>query len=78
MNGGFLYDRAATPWPTTQSPTKSRTLRRGHPSQGDTYHYHDIPQLHRPRHSGRSVDRRRLAFDGYPIVVERDAAGNLP
>ena len=49
----------------------------GHPQQAGTYHYHDIPRCVRDASTGPSTVVG-FAADGFPIVVERDAAGNLP
>jgi len=49
----------------------------GHPQQSSTYHYHDIPSCIRDATTGTSTVVG-FAYDGYPIVVERDAAGHLP
>lgn len=49
----------------------------GHPQQSGTYHYHDVPSCLRTLATGASVVVG-FANDGYPIVIERDAAGNLP
>lgn len=49
----------------------------GHPQQTSVYHYHDVPSCLRNAATGASTVVG-YAYDGYPIVVERDAAGNLP
>lgn len=49
----------------------------GHPEQSSTYHYHDIPSCIQNATSGSSTVVG-FAYDGFPIVVERDAAGSLP
>ena len=49
----------------------------GHPQQGDEYHYHDVPRCILDAAAGASTVVG-WAYDGYPIVVERDGAGNLP
>lgn len=49
----------------------------GHPQQTSVYHYHDIPSCIRNAATGSSTVVG-YAYDGYPIVVERDASGNLP
>ena len=49
----------------------------GHPQQTSVYHYHDIPSCIRNAATGASTVVG-YAYDGYPIVVERDASGNLP
>ena len=49
----------------------------GHPQQASTYHYHDVPSCLRDAAKGASTVVG-WAYDGYPVVVERDAEGNLP
>lgn len=49
----------------------------GHPQQSSTYHYHDIPSCIRDAATGSSTVVG-FAYDGFPIVVERDASGELP
>lgn len=49
----------------------------GHPQQTSVYHYHDVPSCIRDAAKGASTVVG-YAYDGFPIVVERDAAGNLP
>lgn len=49
----------------------------GHPQQTSVYHYHDIPSCIRDAAKGASTVVG-YANDGFPIVVERDASGNLP
>ena len=49
----------------------------GHPERSSVYHYHDVPSCLRDATSGSSTVVG-FAYDGFPIVVERDAAGNLP
>lgn len=49
----------------------------GHPQQQSVYHYHEIPSCIRDAATGASTVVG-YAYDGYPIVVERDAEGNLP
>lgn len=49
----------------------------GHPQQSSTYHYHDVPSCIRDAATGSSTVVG-FADDGFPIVVERDEAGNLP
>jgi hypothetical protein len=49
----------------------------GHPQQMSVYHYHDIPSCIRDASTGSSTVVG-FAHDGFPIVVERDAQGNLP
>ncbi len=48
----------------------------GHPAM-TTYHYHNVPSCIRNATSGPSTVVG-WAKDGFPIVVERDAAGALP
>jgi len=49
----------------------------GHPQDRGSYHYHDVPTCLRDNATGSSTVVG-WAVDGYPIVVERDAAGELP
>jgi hypothetical protein len=49
----------------------------GHPQQSSTYHYHDIASCVVKASTGSSTVVG-FAYDGFPIAVERDAAGNLP
>ena len=49
----------------------------GHPQQTSVYHYHDVPSCIRNAATGPSTIVG-WAYDGFPIVVERDASGNLP
>lgn len=49
----------------------------GHPQQTSVYHYHDIPSCIRDAATGSSTVVG-FALDGFPIVVERDAEGELP
>jgi hypothetical protein len=49
----------------------------GHPQDAGQYHYHDVPICIRTNAKGTSVVVG-WAYDGHPIVVERDGAGNLP
>jgi hypothetical protein len=49
----------------------------GHPQQSSTYHYHDVPSCILRASTGPSTVVG-FAADGFPIVVERDAAGDLP
>jgi len=49
----------------------------GHPAPGGAYHYHDVSSCILAGAKGSSTVVG-WAFDGYPIVVERDAAGKLP
>lgn len=49
----------------------------GHPQQTSEYHYHDVPSCIRDAAQGPSTVVG-FAYDGFPIVVERDANGDLP
>ena len=49
----------------------------GHPEMSSTYHYHEVPSCLLNNTVGSSTVVG-FAKDGFPIVVERDAAGNLP
>lgn len=49
----------------------------GHPQQGSTYHYHAVPSCILDASEGPSTVVG-FAYDGFPIVVERDADGELP
>lgn len=49
----------------------------GHPQQTSVYHYHDVPSCIRDAAQGASTVVG-FAYDGFPIVVERDANGDLP
>lgn len=49
----------------------------GHPQQTGVYHYHDIPSCIRDAATAASTVVG-FAYDGFPIVIERDAAGDLP
>jgi hypothetical protein len=48
----------------------------GHPAM-TTYHYHNVPVCLRDKATGSSTVVG-FAYDGFPIVVERDASGALP
>ena len=49
----------------------------GHPERSSTYHYHDVPSCVRDAATGSSTVVG-FAYDGFPIVVERDVSGELP
>lgn len=49
----------------------------GHPEMVGIYHYHAVAQCLLDRATGPSTTVG-FAYDGYPIVVERDTAGRLP
>jgi hypothetical protein len=55
---------------------ESQDLCDGHPAM-TTYHYHNIPSCLRDATKGTSTVVG-FAWDGFPIVVERDAKGALP
>lgn len=63
-------NRDAVAWETQDSCD-------GHPQQTSTYHYHDIPSCVLDASTGPSTVVG-WAYDGFPIVVERDANGDLP
>ena len=49
----------------------------GHPQQTGMYHYHEIPSCIRDAAKGTSTVVG-FAYDGFPIVVERNVNGDLP
>ena len=49
----------------------------GHPQQSSTYHYHNVPSCIVDATVGTSTVVG-FAYDGFPIVIERDASGALP
>ena len=49
----------------------------GHPEMSSTYHYHDVPSCLLQSTVGASTVVG-FASDGFPIVVERNEAGELP
>jgi YHYH protein len=55
---------------------ESQDLCNGHPAM-TTYHYHSVASCIREKATGSSTVVG-FAFDGFPIVVERDASGALP
>lgn len=55
---------------------ESQDLCDGHPAM-TTYHYHNVPSCIRNATEGPSTVVG-WAWDGFPIVVERDAKGSLP
>jgi hypothetical protein len=63
-------NRDAVAWET-------QDLCEGHPQQSSSYHYHNVPSCLFDAAQGASTVVG-FAFDGFPIVVERDAEGNLP
>lgn len=76
LNGVFLYDALDGPGRDAVAH-EEQDLCQGHPDQSGEYHYHQIPTCLRDHARGTSTIVG-WANDGYPIVVERDAAGNLP
>lgn len=63
-------DRDAVAWETQDSC-------QGHPEQRGSYHYHDVSQCLRDAATTPS-SVVGWAFDGHPIVIERDEGGRLP
>jgi hypothetical protein len=55
---------------------ESQDLCNGHPAM-TTYHYHNVPSCIRDATTGSSTVVGWV-YDGFPIVVERDAKGALP
>jgi hypothetical protein len=55
---------------------ESQDLCNGHPAM-TTYHYHNVPSCIRNATTGSSTVVGWV-YDGFPIVVERDASGALP
>jgi hypothetical protein len=55
---------------------ESQDLCDGHPAM-TTYHYHNVPSCIRDASTGPSTVVGWMV-DGFPLVVERDAKGNLP
>ncbi len=55
---------------------ESQDLCNGHPAR-TTYHYHSVPICLQEKATGPSTVVG-FAFDGFPIVVERDSSGALP
>jgi len=49
----------------------------GHPEHGSTYHYHNVHACILDATEGPSTEVG-FAYDGFPIVVERDDNGKLP
>ena len=75
-NGVFVFDALDAPGrDAVAHETQDRC--EGHPAPGNQYHYHDISSCLQGAATGASTVVG-WAYDGYPIVVERDAAGNLP
>ncbi|HEX4400637.1 MAG TPA: YHYH protein [Galbitalea sp.] len=76
LNGVLLFDALDGPGRDAVAH-EEQDLCQGHPQQQGQYHYHEIPTCIRDNSPGESTVVG-WADDGYPIVVERDAAGNLP
>jgi hypothetical protein len=76
LNGVVLFDALDGPGRDAVAH-EEQDLCQGHPQGQDIYHYHEIPTCLRDNASGTS-EVVGWAFDGFPIVVERDAKGNLP
>jgi hypothetical protein len=76
LNGVLLFD-ALDATGRDAVAHEEQDLCQGHPQDKGEYHYHDVPSCLRDNAKGSSTVVG-YAFDGYPIVVERDAAGNLP
>jgi hypothetical protein len=76
LNGVLLFDALDGPGRDAVAH-EEQDLCQGHPQQQGQYHYHEIPTCIRDNSPGDSTVVG-WADDGYPIVVERDAAGNLP
>jgi hypothetical protein len=76
LNGVLLFDALDGPGRDAVAH-EEQDLCQGHPQQQGQYHYHEIPTCIRDNSTSSSTVVG-WANDGYPIVVERDAAGNLP
>ena len=76
LNGVWLYDALDGPGRDAVAH-EAQDLCQGHPQQSGEYHYHEIPTCLRD-HDLATSTVVGWANDGYPIVVERDAGGNLP
>ncbi len=76
LNGVLLFDALDGPGRDAVAH-EEQDLCQGHPQQEGQYHYHEVPTCLRDNATGSSTVVG-WAYDGYPIVVERDAAGNLP
>lgn len=75
-NGVYLFDALDGPGRDAVAH-EEQDLCDGHPEMTDAYHYHEVPSCLRDVATGQST-LVGWANDGYPIYVERDAAGNLP
>lgn len=76
LNGVLLFDALDGPGRDAVAH-EEQDLCQGHPQQEGQYHYHEVPTCLRDNAAGSSTVVG-WAYDGYPIVVERDGAGNLP
>lgn len=76
LNGVILFDALDGPGRDAVAH-EVQDLCQGHPQNEGQYHYHEVPTCIRDNAAGSSTVIG-WAYDGYPIVVERDAAGNLP
>ena len=76
LNGVLLFDALDGPGRDAVAH-EEQDLCQGHPQQEGQYHYHEVPTCLRDNATGSSTVVG-WAYDGYPIVVERDAQGNLP
>jgi hypothetical protein len=76
LNGVLLFDALDGPGRDAVAH-EEQDLCQGHPQQEGQYHYHEVPTCLRDNATGSSTIVG-WAYDGYPIVVERDAQGNLP
>lgn len=76
LNGVVLFDALDGPGRDAVAH-EEQDLCQGHPQGQDMYHYHEVPTCLRDNVSGTS-EVVGWAFDGFPIVVERDAKGILP
>lgn len=76
LNGVLLYN-AVDAQGRDAVAHEEQDLCQGHPQQQGQYHYHEVPTCLRDNATGSSTVVG-WANDGYPIVVERDTAGNLP
>jgi hypothetical protein len=76
LNGVLLYDGLDATG-RDAAAHEEQDMCQGHPQDQSQYHYHEVPSCLRDNAKGSSTVVG-YAYDGYPIVVERDAAGNLP
>ncbi len=76
LNGVFLYDALDGPGRDAVAHEEQDACD-GHPERTGQYHYHEIPTCLENALVAQSTVVG-WANDGFPIVVERDAAGNLP